>query len=149
MEDTNKIVNTRSKAREFVFTLLFAKAFAPGEDADTVYARELENAEAELGDQLDYVHKVFFGVSDNLADIDAKISAAAVGWSLSRLSKAALTIMRLCIYEMISVDDVPKRVALNEAVELAKKYDEDKTPGFINGVLNSIARSLPDRDCDK
>ena len=56
--------------------------------------------------------------------------------------------MRLAVYEMTSVDDVPKRVALNEAIELAKKFDDDKAPSFVNGVLNSIAHSLPDRECD-
>lgn len=148
MEDTNKLVNTRVKARDFVLGLLFAKAFAPDEAADSFFARELENSEAEFGDQLDYVHKVYFGVNDSLSDIDARISAAAVGWSLSRLSKTSLTIMRISVYEMMNIDDVPKRVALNEAVELAKKYDDDSAPAFINGVLNTISRSLPDRECD-
>jgi N utilization substance protein B len=148
MEETIKLANTRVKAREFVFGLLFAKAFSPNEAADSFYAREIENSEADFGDQIDYIHRVFFGVNDNISILDSKISTAAVGWSLSRLSKTTLTIMRLCVYEMMNIEDVPKRVALNEAVELTKKYDDDNAPAFVNGVLNNIARSLPDRECD-
>lgn len=148
-------------ARDFTFRLLFAKTFVPNEDADRFYKNELEGLfemwaqeqtppydGLEFGSETDYVKKVYFGVLDNIDDIDARISAAAVGWSLSRLTKGVLTIMRLCVYEMTSLNDVPKRVALNEAVELAKKYDDDSAPAFVNGVLNSIAKSLPDRECD-
>ena len=149
MEDTTKLLNTRSKAREFVFELLFAKTFAPEEPADSFFAHELENTEAEFGEQIDYVRKVFFGVEENMDKLDEMISGAAVGWSISRLSKTSLAIMRLCVYEMMNVADAPKRVALNEAVELAKRYDDEKASGFINGVLNAIAKSLPDRECDK
>ncbi len=148
MEDTNKIATTRSKAREFAFGLLFAKAFAPEEDADAFWAQEMENSETELGKQADYVRAVFFGVADHEAELDAKIAEAAVGWNLNRLSKASLAIMRLCVYEMMWVDDVPRRVALNEAVELAKRFDDDNAPGFVNGVLNNIAKTLPERPCD-
>ncbi|MFQ9149036.1 MAG: transcription antitermination factor NusB [Eubacteriales bacterium] len=149
MEDSRKTVDSRKAAREFTVGLLFAKSFAPEEDADTFFARELDNSEAALGLFSDYVRGAFFGVCDNLADIDEKISTAAAGWSLSRISRASLAIMRLAVYEMTSVDDVPKRVALNEAIELAKKFDDDKAPSFVNGVLNSIAHSLPDRECDR
>lgn len=148
MEENIKAPITRSSAREYVFALLFAKEFSPEEAADTFYALETENAEIEFGDQIDYVHDVFFGIMDSLADIDEKISAAASGWALNRLAKVTLAIMRLCVYEMAHVDDVPKRVALNEAVELAKKYDDDNAPAFVNGVLNTISHKLPDRECD-
>jgi len=149
MEDRILTPNYRAGAREFVFALLFAKAFAPEDAADAFYAAELSYVDCEFGDQIDYVHDVFFGVMDELAAIDEKIAAAAVGWNLSRLSKVTISIMRLCVYEMMAVNDVPKRVALNEAVELAKKYDDDSAPAFINGVLNTISHTLPERDCDK
>ncbi len=148
MEDKIKTPVTRHTAREYVFALLFAKAFSPDDAPDEFYAREIENAEIEFGDQIDYVHDAFFGIMDNLAAIDEKISAAASGWALSRLAKVTVSIMRLCVYEMTSVNDVPKRVALNEAVELAKKYDDDNAPAFVNGVLNTISHVLPDRECD-
>lgn len=148
MEETTRVANTRQKAREFVFEMIFAKTFVPDEPADSFFAREIENSDVELGKQIDYVRKAFFGVSENTASLDEKISAAAVGWSLSRLSKATVSIMRLAVYEMMEIDDVPKRVALNEAVELAKRFDDEKAASFVNGVLNTIAKSLPDRECD-
>ena len=148
MDEIIKMPVTRSSAREYVFALLFAKTFAPEDPADEFYARELENAQIEFGDQIDYVNGVFFGVEDKLTDIDSLISDAANGWNLSRLSKTTLAIMRLSVYEMMSVSDVPKRVSLNEAVELAKKYDDDNAPAYINGVLNTISKKLPNRQCD-
>ena len=148
MDEIIKVPVTRSSAREYAFALLFAKTFAPEDDAADFYARELENADIEFGDQIDYVHGVFFGVADKLCEIDALISEAANGWNLNRLAKTTLAIMRLSVYEMMAVSDVPKRVSLNEAVELAKKYDDDNAPAYINGVLNTIQKKLPDRQCD-
>ncbi len=148
MDEIIKMPVTRSSAREYVFALLFARTFAPEDAADEFYSNELENAQIEFDDQIDYVHGVFFGVEDKLTDIDGLISEAANGWNLSRLSKTTLAIMRLSVYEMMSVSDVPKRVSLNEAVELAKKYDDDNAPAYINGVLNAISKKLPDRECD-
>ena len=148
MDEIIKMPVNRSSAREYVFALLFAKTFAPDEPADEFYARELENAGIEFSDQADYVHGVFFGVDDRLSLVDGYISEAANGWNLSRLSKTTLAIMRLSVYEMLAVADVPKRVSLNEAVELAKKYDDDNAPAYINGVLNTISKKLPDRECD-
>lgn len=144
MQETEKIANTRTKAREYVFELLFAKSFVPDEEPEDFFAHEIENNEPVLGEQSDYVRNCFFGISEKTDEIDGKISEAAVGWNLGRLSKTSLSIMRLAVFEMTSVADVPKRVALNEAVELAKKFDDDKAPAFINGVLNKIASGLPD-----
>ena len=149
MDETKKYIDSRKAAREFVLGLLFAKSFAPDDDTDEFFTREVANADVSMGERADYIREVFFGVCDRAEALDEKIASAAAGWNLSRLSKMTLSIMRLAVYEMISVDDVPKRVALNEAIELAKKYDDDKAPAFVNGVLNSIAGSLPDRECDK
>ena len=149
MDEIIKMPVNRSSAREYTFALLFARTFAPEDPADEFYARELENAGIEFGDQIDYVHGVFFGIDDRLSEIDGLISEAANGWNLQRLAKTTLAIMRLSVYEMMAVCDVPKRVSLNEAVELAKKYDDDNAPAYINGVLNAISKKLPERECDK
>ena len=127
----------------------FSPRPSPLTSPPSFFAHEIENADAEFGEQIDYVRKVFFGVEESMAELDEKIASAAVGWSVSRLSKTSISIMRLAVYEMTNVNDVPKRVALNEAVELAKRFDDEKASGFINGVLNSIAKTLPDRECDK
>ncbi len=148
MDENIKSPLNRYTAREYAFALLFAKTFSPSEDSDEFYKTEVENAGIEFGDQADYVHSVFFGVCDRLDEIDGKITEYAKGWAINRLSKTELALMRLAVYEMMAVADVPKRVALNEAVELAKKYSDDKAPAFVNGVLNNIAHDLPDRECD-
>ncbi len=148
MDEKTTSYVSRREAREYAFALLFARCFNAEEDADAFYAKEIENAEIEFGDQIDYVHGVFFGISDAQDAIDEKISANAEGWTIGRLTKATLSIMRLAVYEMMNVDDVPKRVALNEAVELAKKYCEDNAPSYVNGVLNTIAHQLPECECD-
>ena len=148
MEENIKSPLNRYTAREYAFALLFAKAFSPEEEADSFYALEVENAGIEFGEQADYVHGVFFGVCDRLCEIDGKINEYTKGWAINRLSKTELALMRLSVYEMMAVNDVPKRVALNEAVELAKKYGDEKAPAFVNGVLNNIAHDLPDRECD-
>ena len=148
MEENKKTHITRKDAREYAFALLFAKTFSEEDDADCFYARELENADIDFGTQLDYVHDVFFGVCDKRDEIDELISRYASGWTVSRLMKTTAAILRLSVYEMMAVSDVPKRVSLNEAVELAKKYDDDKAPAYINGVLNSISKTLPDKECD-
>ena len=148
MEEKTTQKITRHEAREYAFALLFAKAFNPEEEADEFYKKEIDAAEIEFGDQIDYVHGVFFGVEDRCTEIDLLIAEHAEGWAVDRLAKVTLSVMRLCIYEMMAVNDVPKRVALNEAVELAKKYGEDKAPVYVNGVLNAISHKLPERECD-
>ncbi len=75
------------------------------------------------------------------ASLDTLIEQNAVGWRLSRIGKVDLSILRLAIYEMLCREDVPESVAINEAVELAKKYSEPKSKQFINGILGSISRS--------
>ncbi len=86
-----------------------------------------------------YLRSVVSGVADKMSELDALIEENAVGWKLQRISGVTLAILRLAVYEMLYVDDVPFNVAINEAVELAKKYDHDKAPKFINGILNTIA----------
>ena len=72
-------------------------------------------------------------------EIDELIADCAVNWNFNRLSATSLAVMRLATYEMIYSDDVPFSIAINEAVEIAKKYDHDQSSSFINGILNTIA----------
>ncbi|MBR5515699.1 MAG: transcription antitermination factor NusB [Clostridia bacterium] len=128
----------RRSLRETVFKLLFEYEFKKDENIEVFYKESLEIL--EINDD-EYLNKVFFGTVKNVNMLDEEIAKTAKGWKLSRISKVSLNIMRLCIYEMISVDDVPFVVSINEAIELAKKYDDDKAPKFINGVLNTVAKN--------
>ncbi len=126
----------RRKARETAFELIFSYEYQKEADTAVLYASAI--AERELEDDK-YVRKVFFGTIEHLNEIDEKIFACAIGWKSDRLSKVSLAIMRLCVYEMLYVEDVPMNVAINEAVELAKRFDHDTAPSFVNGVVNAIA----------
>ena len=81
-------------------------------------------------------------VTDNLGTIDDKILSSLVNWKLDRISKVNLTILRLAVGEMLFIEDVPGGAAINEAIELTKKYSDDKSSSFINGVLDKILKTL-------
>lgn len=90
--------------------------------------------------QLDYISAVVTGTVEKRSELDGLIEQYASGWKVSRITKTALQILRTAIFEALYVDDVPESVAIDEAVELAKKYDEPETVSFINGVLGGFAR---------
>ena len=129
--------NARRAARETVFALLYETEFHAGESAEAIYALAVENR--EIDPENAYIHDVYFGVMANIEAVDAMIGRHAKGWKTNRLSRAVL---RLGAYEMAYVDDVPAPVAINEAVELSKKFDDPKARAFINGVLNAIKNEL-------
>jgi transcription antitermination protein NusB len=92
----------------------------------------MENVDRE------YVVEVIEGIEKNKNDIDEIISANIKGWSLGRLSRIDITILRICVYEIRHRNDIPARVSINEAIELAKKYGSEASSSFINGVLGSV-----------
>ena len=127
---------TRREAREAAIALLFERACRSGETAEEVYNRSLYLRGAK---ENEYIRDAYFGVWDNAERIDGAISGAAHEWSLERMSKVTLSILRLASYELYYLRGVPKGVTINEAIELAKKYDEESAPAFINGILSKIA----------
>ncbi|EAD2800925.1 transcription antitermination factor NusB [Listeria monocytogenes] len=90
-------------------------------------------------EQDDYMEKLVEGVMANKAEIDAIIEPNLDNWRIDRLSKVDLSLLRLSVYEMKYLDDVPNRVSLNESIEIAKIYSDEKSSKFINGVLANIA----------
>lgn len=133
----------RHEAREAALGLVFEKSFKPEEDSAKLYDIAIEERELE---EDEYVRRVTAGVFDNLEKIDALIEGSAKGWKLNRMPGVSLAVMRICVYEMLFEADIPTNVSLNEAVELAKKYDGDDAPAFVNGVLNKISKSLETKD---
>lgn len=127
---------TRKQAREEAFILIFEKEFNNESLTDILsLAEEVRDIKAD-----DYVKKVFFGTFDNIADIDNLISDNALGWNIARITKTALAILRLAIFEINFCDDIPISVSINEAVELAKKYATQEDASFINGILSTIVK---------
>ena len=97
----------------------------------------------EDGPLFDYAIALIKGVEEKMGDIDARLEESSDNWSVSRMPVVDRSILRIAVYEMLYVDDVPVSVAINEAVELAKAFGgEDESPRFVNGVLGKIARRL-------
>ena len=133
------IVMTRSEARKNVLELLFEREFRRDESDEEIFATSCESREIENDP---YIKAVYFGVCGNVEKIDEEINKNAKGWKAARLSKVSRSILRLCIYEMMFEKDIPLRVSINEGIELAKLYEDEKARPFINGVLNSVKNSL-------
>lgn len=128
---------TRSGARECAFSLVFQLGTASS-DTEFLFEQLMED-KPESADNIRYIREVVCGVSENIEQLDEKISAVLPSnRGITRLSKSVLSILRLAIYEIFYVDDVPEKVAINEAVEIAKKYAEDDAAAFVNGVLSGV-----------
>ena len=129
---------TRRQAREEAFILIFEKHFnSLAVDEILEIADEVRDLKPD-----DYIKSVFTGVFDNLEMLDNTISENSIGWKINRISKTSLCILRLAIYEIKFMDDIPVSVSINEAVELAKKYSTPEDASFINGILSSVNKSL-------
>ncbi len=129
---------SRSDARKSAFYLLYQYDFiAPEEKEANMELYFAEHPQLQEADRA-FVKERLDGTLSHLAEIDAVLSAHAKGWSLGRMNKVDLAILRLAVYEMQYASDVPVGVAINEAVELAKEFSSDKAPSFINGVLGAI-----------
>ena len=126
----------RHQARELAFSLLFEHEFDKERTARELYDTAKAAREEE---ENKYVRGVLAGVLEHEVELEAAISEASKGWSLSRISRVSLSILKLCAYEMLFCPDIPIRVSLNEAIELVKRYDEDAARAFVNGILNTLA----------
>lgn len=127
----------RKAEREQAFILIFEKSFRN----DTIEEILEDALNAENYKKSEFSENCFKGVYDNLQEIDAIIEEHLTGWTISRISKVALSILRLAIYEIKYVDSIPVGASINEAVELCKKYATTEDSSYVNGVLGSVARS--------
>lgn len=133
---------SRRKVRDMAFKYIYAMSYG-NEKAEDVIDSILESYEEELT-TIDGEDKVFFdflttGVEKNLEAIDESILSKLKNWTISRIFKIDLAVLRLAIFEVIYTE-TPYKVAINEAVELAKKYGNDESYTFVNGVLREIAK---------
>ena len=132
----------RQKSREKAMELLFSMELSKNTYEETIETF-IEEYEMDLKTiDVEYIKNVVKVVTDNLEDIDSRIVNALVNWKLDRVSKVNLTILRLAVGEMLFVDDVPGSVAINEAVELTKKYSDEKSTSFVNGFLDKVLKTL-------
>ncbi len=128
----------RKKARDNAFKCIYQLGFDNCNDIEKILDFcYLENENDK--DEKEYIEKVVNGVSDNIKEIDDKILNKLKNWSINRIAKVDLAILRLAIYELIYMqNNIPIKVSVNEAVELAKTYGNNDSKSFVNGVLAKI-----------
>ena len=130
----------RSLLREQVFKLLFRVEFNPMEEMPEQEELFTSTSDDDFSKQdADYIREKYEKIAEKLDDIDKAINEKTKGWDTDRMAKVELTIIRLAVYEIKHDDSVPTGVAINEAVELAKKFGQDGSPAFVNGVLAKFA----------
>ena len=128
----------RHESREQAFLLIFESNFK-----NETIEQIIENAQISRSIKISsFARKVFNGVCEHKESIDKGIEDNTIGWKKNRISKVALSVMRLAVYEMLYEDDIPKSVSINEAVELTKKYSTKDEASFINGVLGAAAKKM-------
>lgn len=132
---------SRREAREHVMKLLFQKEFALEEDYSELAQDYLERNKITNG-QISFIMGEYEGTIKYQNKIDEILAKHSKNWKLSRMAKLDLTILRLAVYEIYYADEIPNNVAINEAIELAKKYSSDEAPAFINGLLANIMRGI-------
>ena len=145
---------TRGNARELAVHLIYGREFT-GEEPEQVVSVRLDKeyyeklkdehevyAERPSRAQLRYIDSVVSGVANRVEDLNAQVAKYSIGWDISRISRLTRCVLQLAIYEILYVEDVPTGVAISEAVRLAKKYDNDDSGAFVNGILGSFARNL-------
>lgn len=131
----------RTEARELFMQLLFQM------EIHDDYGQEIkekfinENVKIKNSDQLDYFNRLFNSVTQNLSIIDRLLEDCSENWKVNRIAKVDLAVLRLSIAEILYLDDVPDSAAINEAIELVKKYSGEDSGKFINGILGKVVRS--------
>ncbi len=126
----------RRKAREYAFVLIFEYKFQPDEIEQIL--TDFING-FNPGDQQEYIEKVVRGVVENKECIDKKIDELSQGWKAERISAVTLSALRLGIYEIEFCQEIPSAVSVNEAVNIAKKYEGEDAAPFVNGILGKVS----------
>ncbi len=128
----------RREIREAIFKLLFRADFYEADDLEEQMRLFMEEVNGGTQEDLAYIQEKFKKALERIPEIDDMVNGAAKGWKTTRMGKADLTIIRLAVYEIKFDEDIPQGVAINEAVELAKKYGTDDSPSFVNGILAKL-----------
>jgi transcription antitermination protein NusB len=145
-------MGTRRRAREFALQMLYqldVQQQLSDEQAIGMFWRNFAaTAEAEgamapdLGEIQPFAEKLVRGVRENLVELDAQIQSASKNWRLERMARVDRNLLRLALYELKHVDDVPAKVAINEAIEIAKRYGTSESSAFVNGILDRCREEL-------
>lgn len=130
---------SRRELREQIFKMLFRIEFHESDEMEEQMGLFLEEEDKASEEEDAYIRNKYGKIVEHLEEIDGEINEKAKGWKTTRMAKVDLALMRLAVYEILMDEEIPAGVAINEAVELAKKYGTDDSPSFINGVLAKFA----------
>ncbi len=133
----------RSIGRTLAFQVLYSTHFRNSKnpvDMETLFATNPLIEEQESETARDFARALVMGVDANLAELDKAIESHSQHWKIERIANVELSILRLSIYEMLYTD-IPVKAAINEAIELSKTFGDDKSRGFVNGILDGVAKS--------
>ena len=134
----------RREGRELALQTLYALDLNPVATNDSL--RQLRENDQVPATARDFAEELVRGVAANREAIDGKIEAQSKNWSIARISRVDLNILRIAVYELLFRNDIPKNVTINEAIEVAKKFGSEESPAFVNGILDETAASLPDKE---
>ncbi|MBJ6724211.1 transcription antitermination factor NusB [Geomesophilobacter sediminis] len=145
-------MSTRRDGRELALQALYSKDLVL-QDANVALRRIIESFGEGEDPALEIRTKAFSfaselvnGVIANLDEIDKRIAEKSKHWSMSRMARVDLNILRLAVYELLYRDDIPKNVTMNEAIEVAKKFGAEDSASFVNGILDEIASTVTDKE---
>lgn len=130
---------TRREARELIMKMLYEMTFHPEKDANLLLEGYTQDMKGKVKD---FIVNEFNGVLQHQEEIDSIIEASSTNWSINRIAKVDHMLLSMAVYELKWGEDIPQKVAINEAIEIAKVYSTDKSPKFINGILGNIAKSI-------
>ncbi|MDR3043047.1 MAG: transcription antitermination factor NusB [Desulfovibrio sp.] len=147
---------TRRSERALAFQVLYGLSFTPATSEGALraaYAASPDVADRTAEDEKSdrhapatapqgYAWEVILGVWKTQAELDEAVSGFSQNWRVERMGRVELTLLRIAVYEMLFRDDVPAKVAMNEAIELSKQFGDDNSRGFINGILDAVARAV-------
>jgi N utilization substance protein B len=134
----------RRQARETAMKLIFQQQFNNELSSEDLLG-SLQDSRID-NENYRYLSSVIDGIKENVEKIDDIIVANTKGWALNRLPRIDLSILRVALYEMLFMEDIPIKVSINEAVEMAKRYGTDNSPKFINGILGEINNKICKRE---
>ena len=129
-------MGVRREGRELALQLLYALDINPM-DISEVLRLSRESSRVADGVRI-FAEELVAGVRANLGEIDAKIAEKSKNWAITRMAKVDLNILRIAFFELMFRDDIPRKVTINEAIEIAKKYGTEDSSAFINGMLDEL-----------
>ena len=130
----------RRKSREIAMRILYEMSINK-EDYEEKINSFIENIDEDLNNlDIEYIKRVLKGIEEKKEEIDSHIEKYLIKWKLYRISKINISILRICTYEILFESDIPNKVSVNEGIELAKKYAEENSASFINGVLGNMIK---------